>query len=254
MTASLSASPTHVVIGATDPERMRAFFAAFGFVADLEREGSMVRGAGHRTELQIDEARAGRRLADYDRGPRGLDIYTRDISATVAAARSFGAEVGPVADVAIGSMQMRQVTVWGPDDLPLVAIENSSRRSSLLDTDPHALHSEIHSLVWAVDDRDCDSAWFADQGAVPGMNLSFAEPAVATFMKLPDPVVAVDMVMLADDENSPIRFELLEFVDRPGAAFTGADQAGIQAIGYTDPQGTERRTVSPGGVVVDLRN
>ncbi len=245
-------SATHVCIGATDPDRTAAFFAAFGFVADDDR--SMVRGLGQRTEIEITEASGGRRLVDYDLGPRGLDVYTRDIEATIAVAQRTGADIGPVGVVEIGPMRMRQVTIWGPDGVPLVAIESEKRRSSLLDEHVDELHSELHSLVWAVDDRDCEVEWFCAGGATAGAKLAFGDPAVATFMCLPDESVELNMCMLAGIDNHPIRFELLTFAGMPGNPFEATAQAGIQAIGFTvDGLDAPARIVSPGGVVVDLR-
>jgi len=240
-------------VGATDPDTTATFFGAFGFGAKAGEQHTLERGLGHSTELVIAQAPAGRTLTAYDQGPRGLDLYTSNMEASLLVAEGTGANVGPMATVEIGPMIMKQVTVWGPDGIPLVLIENTSRRSSLLDTHPDELHSEIHSLVWAVADRDAETAWWASHGTTQGMALSFDDPAVATFMRLPDPKVAVNMIMLADAENNPIRFELLEFADHQGAAFPADNTAGIQAVGYTVQGAEPDRFVSPGGVVVDIR-
>jgi catechol 2,3-dioxygenase-like lactoylglutathione lyase family enzyme len=245
-------SASHVVIGATDPAATRAFFAAFGFVDDTQHPGSMVRGLGHRTELAITEAESGRQLSDYDLGPRGLDLYTTDIDRSLVIAGDAGADVGSIGVVEIGPMVMRQATVWGPDGIPLVFIENSSRRASLLDDAPEELHSEVHSLVWAVADRDAESQWWEERGMTKGMDLSFDHPAVAEFMRLPDPIVELQMVMLANEANDPIRFEVLEFAGHEGGTFEPG-MAGIQAVGFTVPGESAHRLVTPGGVHVDIR-
>lgn len=251
MTGLQLGSASHIVIGATDRGATLRFFGAFGFVAD--GDSSMVRGSGHRTELAIRDASAGRRLTGYDRGPRGLDLYTSDMDASLGVAAATGADVGPVGVVEIGPMVMRQVTVWGPDGIPLVLIENSSRRASLLDDHPDELHSEIHSLVWAVADRDTEAGWWTDRGATKGMDLALADPAVASFMGLPDDDAELAMTMFADEANHPIRFELLEFTGRNGAPFAADDTAGIQAVGFTVPGADPERLTTPGGVVVDIR-
>ena len=245
-------SASHIVIGATDPGATRDFFRAFGFVVDDVRHGSLVRGLGQRTELEIVEASPGVRLADYDLGPRGLDLYTSDMDRSLEVAASTSADVGPVGVVEIGPMVMKQVTVWGPDGLPVVLIENSSRRGSLLDDSPDELHSEVHSIVWAVADRDAEAEWWDSMGATRGMDLAFSNPAVASFMRLPDEEVELSMVMFANEANDPIRFELLDFTGRDGAPFI-ADQAGIQAVGFTAPDAEPGRITTPGGVVLDIR-
>jgi len=245
-------SASHVIIGATDPAVTRAFFAAFGFIDDHDNAGSIVRGLGHRTELVITEADAGRRLTDYDLGPRGLDLYTTDVDRSLAIASDAGADLGSVGVVEIGPMVMRQATVWGPDGIPLVLIENSSRRASLLDDHPDELHSEVHSLVWAVADRDAESSWWEERGTTKGMDIAFDHPAVAEFMRLPDPIVELQMVMLANEANDPIRFEILQFSGHGGAALEPG-KAGIQAVGFTVPGQSPRQLMTPGGIYVDLR-
>jgi len=245
-------SASHIVIGATAPAATRAFFQAFGFVDDDVRQDSLIRGLGHRTELVIVEADASERLVDYDLGPRGLDLYTSDMDRSLEVAASAGADVGPVGVVEIGPMVMKQVTVWGPDAIPLVLIENSSRRASLLDDRPDELHSEVHSLVWAVASRDAEAEWFESQGCIRGMDLSFSNPAVSSFMRLPDELVELSMVMLANEANDPIRFELLEFVGHEGRPFTPS-LAGIQAVGFTVPGTKPGRATTTGGVVLDIR-
>ena len=72
-------------------------------------------------------------------------------------------------------------------------------------------------------------------------------------MCLRDPVVEVQMVMLANSANEPVRFELLEFTGRPGAAFEPG-RAGIQAIGYTVAGSAAGQLITPGGVVIDIRS
>jgi hypothetical protein len=222
-------------------------------VPTSNRANTLHRELGHATELVLSEAPAGDRLSGYDLGPRGLDLYTSDMDASLRVAQSTGADVGPVATVEIGPMVMKQVTVWGPDHIPLVLIQNSSRRASLLDDHPSELHSEVHSLVWAVADRDAEAQWWQANGVTMGMELSFDDPAVATFMRLPDPQVEVHMVMMANAANDPIRFELLQFADRTGTAFAADQAAGIQAVGYTVANGQAQRLTTPGGVVVDVR-
>jgi len=254
--SAILGSASHVVIGTTDRAAMVSFFEAFDFsvqAADAV-SATMGRGLGHPTELVLRDAAPGSRLTGYDLGPRGLDIYTTSMETSVERAVAEGGEPGPTATIDIGPFSMRQVTIWGPDDIPVVLIESPSRRTSLLDDNTDELHSQIHSVVWAVADRDAEAAWWERHGAARGVDLAFGSPDVATFMCLPDDTIDLEMVMLANDANDPIRFELLKFVGHDGAEFAGGDLAGIQAVGFTVAGASTHRMMSPGGVVIDVRS
>ncbi|MDG2261672.1 MAG: VOC family protein [Actinomycetota bacterium] len=248
-------SASHVVIGTTNIDATVRFFGAFDFGVEAADADSvtMGRGSGHPTELVLSEAKEGSRLTGYDLGPRGLDIYTTAMEESVERAVVAGGDPGPIATIDIGPFSMRQVTIWGPDHVPVVLIESPSRRASLLDDNADELHSQIHSLVWAVADRAAEAPWWEDRGATRGMDLAFGSSEVAAFMCLPDTTIELEMVMFANAANDPIRFELLRFVGHDGADFAGADLAGIQAVGFTVRDASPHRMVSPGGVVIDVR-
>ncbi len=67
-----------------------------------------------------------------------------------------------------------------------------------------------------------------------------------------DEVVDVAMVMFGNEANDPIRFELLEFTGRDGAAFNPG-LAGIQAVGFTVAEVDPQRITTTGGVITDIR-
>ena len=91
------------------------------------------------------------------RGPRALDIYTTDMDGVLAELSAAGWLVSGPGTISVGPVTMRQALVVGPDGLPVVLVESTHRRSSLLDEFPDRRCSDPHSVVWCVDDLDADS-------------------------------------------------------------------------------------------------
>jgi hypothetical protein len=174
-------------------------------------------GAADGTVRVVGPAAAGAPDEPYARGAHALDFYTADLEASLARCREAGWRTGPVGHVVLGPLVMDQATVHGPGGLLVVLIASERRRPSLLDTDSSARHSQCHSLVWAVDSvADALPFWQALPGLTVPFDAPVAHPEVARFMELPDPEDALRMAMVCDVDVSPMRFELLEFVGRPG--------------------------------------
>ena len=141
-------------IGASDPEATAGFLRLFGYSSNDGRR--FARSSGARLDVTRVDA-VGEVRRGFDRGPRGLDVYVHDIDRALALAASGGWSGGPIATIALGPVRMRQSLVAGPDGLPVVLVESSHRRPSLLDSEDHWC-SEIYSVVWCVTDRDRESA------------------------------------------------------------------------------------------------
>ena len=237
-----------VVIGATDRDATVRFFGVLGFTERVDA-GDETRLLAPRAStagiVVVPAAGSSIRRTAYDLGPGAIDVYTSDIEAGAARLADAGYEVGPIADLSLGPVDLTQVRVFGPDDVPVVLVASSHRRSSLLDHDANRLFSEGHSLVWVVADRDAEAGWWVDQGASKGMDLDFEVAGVSELLALPDPLVSVRMTMLSDPDVRPFRLELLEFVGLRGAA-SSVTEVGI--IGLRCGTGAGALRVSPGGV------
>jgi hypothetical protein len=225
-----------VVIGASDVEASAAFFETFCFERTSATTLRVPGGAPVDIVLAATDA-PGRAPRGYELGPRALDLYTTDIERGLAVAADAGYMTSPIGTISMGPVTMRQALVTGPDGVPVVLVESTHRRSSILDREPDRLFSEPHSVVWAVDDVDTEAAWWVEQGATKGMDLRFSEPAVSEYLGLPDSPVEIRMTMISDVAVSPLRLELLEFVGRhpAGAAPTGpyvanAGRAGSRSL------------------------
>lgn len=229
-------SPSGAVVGATNVAAMVRVFEVFGFAPveesalgardvkalyGVERELASVllrmKDADGGTIRVVGPVAGAPTAGEHDTGAYAFDLYTRDVDASLGLVRAAGYDYGPVGHVELGPLIMEQVTVHGPDGLRLVLIETERRRPSLLDTDSSALHSEGHSLIWAVASVD-DAIGF--WRGLPGLTIPFdipvVHPEVNRFMELSGPDVPLRMAMVCDEGVAPMRMELLEFVGKPG--------------------------------------
>jgi hypothetical protein len=236
-------SPVGACVAATDPDVTRGFLRDLGALLDEPRGF-----------VDVVPAEGGWSRAPLEGGTAALDFYVRSVGAR------------PHVTVALGPLVMHQARVTGPDGLPVVLIEASSRRPSLLDHDAAAEASEAHSLVWVVPSVEASAAFFTAAGLVQAFDVPIDSPAVCELMDLPDGTV-VRMAMLGGEGLPPMRFELFE---APGArAWDGEVVAGM-AWPVFQPTGLEaalalpwlrreqvseraHRCVAPGGVLVELR-
>ncbi len=243
-------SAVGVVVGATDVAATLEFLARFDFghltMVDAEVHARV--SGGHGVPIIVVAATgAGEAPRDYEQRARAIDIYTGDLDAALDALD--GELRSPIGVIELGPVKMRQALVTGPDGLPIVLVESTHRRASILDTEPHRLFSDPHSVVWCVADRDAEATWWVERhDMTKGMDLAFEEPAVSEYLGLPDSPVRIEMTMLSDANVSSLRLELLAFPDHPSEpAPVGADAAGIRALRFGTADAPT--ACSPGGIV-----
>jgi hypothetical protein len=246
-------SPGHAVVGATDVAANVAFLAAFGFdVVDetslsADASGALygLDAATHQVLMQADGRRSGAiRLvatthpapsrAPFDRGPLVLDLYTTAIEASRDVAAGAGADIGHLGTIELGPLVMRQVMVTGPDDLRVVLVEANHRRPSLLDDHPERPHSELHSVLWAVDTIDEAAPFWTDEGGLIQAHVfPVGLPVVSRIMGLPREDHELRMNLLVDDDQRAARVELFEFSSDPGGHRpTWPLRGGLHALGF----------------------
>lgn len=285
-------SPDQTVVGATDVAATIDFLEALGFEAGAALR---VEAPAAATLYGLDGATVERHLAvpgtgrggirvvgcdlpggppePFALGPTAIDLYTRDLDRSLALAAAAGARCGPVGRYGTGGATMAEARAVGPDGLPIVFIALAERRPSVLDVDAGRLHSEVHSVVWAVPDIPVAAAPWRAAGLETVADLALCDPAIDAFLELGAPGTTLRLVLLADAAVRPSRLELLAY-DRPGptrpswplrgglhaVAWTVADPAGTAAqlglVGIATAEvdcGTACTGVSPGGVRVELR-
>lgn len=229
---------TEVVIGAATTAAVEQFLGLFG-LEPVDRPhldqpaaaqlglgpptGAAVRLAtpqapsGTATVLVVPTGVDGAPPMGWAHGPRALDIYTTDLDASVAEVRDAGHEVSPEAVLAGGPMRMRQALVTGPEGLPVVLVESTHRRSSICDGADAPRHSELHSVVWCVEDHESELQRWSAAGWTAGATISFSEPSVSAELGLPESPTPITMTMLSDAEVTPTRLELMTFDDHRGS-------------------------------------
>lgn len=229
------ASPSHIALGASAIEPMARFFQAFGFVRGEERPISAfaarelygIPAAARETCLVMPGASAGfLRIIEtphpplhhgpFELGSHAIDLYARDIEHVSMVALRAGAKVGPIAPYRVGGMEVKECKCVGPDGVALVLIQVDKRRPSILDSNPAAFASEVHSGVFVVDSADDAIPFWKQAGLRSLLDATFAEAAVAAFMGLPRPDTRLRLVLFADEGQFPIRLELIEFPDPDG--------------------------------------
>lgn len=287
----------HVVIGAADLDATVAFFDALGLTLHDRRkvdadEAAALHGLDAVTEEVMCRApgadRAGVRVVatplaaadrdDFFRGGHAIDLYTTDMARSVEVALAAGATVGPVVDYTFGPVHLTQAMAVGPDGIDVVFVGIDHRLPSLLDTEPDRLHSDVHSVVVAIDDHDAEVAFWSEfAGLEVRSRFPIDIPAVSDFMMLPRHA-PVTLTVMTGPAAAPPRFELMSYDDAPGRlvpgrpltagsvvpvfeATAGSDDtvARLVAGGATigDPvevaTGSARWLRSPGGVDAELR-
>ena len=258
----------HAVLGASDLDATAAFLGALGFAAGPIRDlpvdvGTALYGLD-RPSRELTMTAAGRAVGavrvvhteiaapapdPYRRGGHALDLYTTDIERSGEVSRAAGAAVGPLADYDFGPVHLRQSQATGPDGIPVVFVEIAHRLPSALDEQPDLLHSELHSVVWAVDDIEAATGFWTD---VVGLELRsrfpITEPAVPAFMGLPRPTPLVMAVLTGPGAAAP-RMELLAYEGEPGRYVPVAPLvpgATIPVVTTTDFDATVDRLVAAG--------
>jgi hypothetical protein len=228
-------SPRDIVVGASDLERTSSFLRLFGFEvrgsASLPAEAARalygLEGPADEQLLAVPGTELGRvRLvatphparsyAPFDARPFALDLYSSDIEASVDLAASNDCHTSPITDHTFGPVVIREVEITGPDSLIVTLLEpNMGRRSSILDSDPSRLHSEVHAFVWSDTGLDDILPYWGERGYQTLIDAVLDTQGLGALVGVPDEDVKMRLVVFADDEARPIRVEFVEFIGKP---------------------------------------
>ncbi len=234
----VTARAREAVVGATDVAATTAFFSVLGFRetarAPLPPEAAAalygLDGDAEQVTLSAPRAEVGgvrvvatphpaAKPGPFDRRPYGLDIYTGNAAAAVAAVVGAGFSASAIAAYDLGAQRPQEVRLVGPDDLGCFAIQTATRRASLLDREPTRLLSELMNVVYLVDDADAAAAvWVGALGLAPLLAVDFRAGALAGAMRLPRDDVALRLVMVGTADGEPMRLGLLGCPQDPGPA------------------------------------
>lgn len=246
-------SPSHAVVGSADLERMTEFFRLFGF--EQVNEGTLpaesakalydLDGPTREVVLGIPGAKRGwlrlvetphrfRETGPFDSRPIAIDLYSMDIVKSLEIAAAAGVKYGELVEYEVGPYHVKEAELVGPEHVVLVFIEANIRRPSILETDPDRLHSEVHSLVWAVTSAgEALPAWTEEAGLQKLIDTEFGGPTISRLMELPKAEVPVRFVLMCDADQTPARFEFIEFLKEDGAEVDSLPLAGgLHAAGF----------------------
>ncbi|MFI0371922.1 VOC family protein [Actinomadura sp. 1N219] len=159
-------------------------------------------------------------------GGYAVDVYTRDIEASVADLVAAGGVPSPIARWELGGRRFAECGVVGPGGFRVVLVEGDSRRASLLDGDETRRHSELQAAVHLT--RGCDHAFWTRLGLEPLYSQRLVNPAVAALIGIDAPDAEIVLDLFWDGRGA--RVELISFpgLDLPegDASFTSGMHAG----------------------------
>jgi hypothetical protein len=229
-------SPRDVVVGASATERTVEFLSLFGF--ERSAEGRLpadaaqalygldgptdevlmaVAGADRGRIRVVATPHPARSFAPFDPRPFAIDLYSFDIEKSVALAADAGYHTSPVADHRFGPVVIREVEITGPDSLVVTLLEMAAgRRSSILDSDPGRLHSEVHAFVWSASGLDGLLPYWEERGLVTTLDAVLDTPGLGALVGVPEEEVSMRLVVLADPEGRAVRTEFVDFLGRTG--------------------------------------
>lgn len=249
-------SPHHAVLGCHDLDGAIAFLAVLGFtprhrgVLPADAAAALYGSAGPVEEVHLLPSGAttgGLVLVAAPAGDTaiasggyGVDVYSRDIEASVADLVAAGGTPSPIARWELSGRPFAECGVIGPGGIRVVLVEGSSRRASLLDGDEARRYSELQVAVHLTD--GCDADFWAATGLVRLYSQRLVNPRVAALIGLdaldvPD-VLNTEIVLDLFWDGRGARVELISFPDldlpagRPG--FASGMRAGVFAVADVD--------------------
>ena len=216
-------SPSHAVVGAVDPDRIAGFVQLFGFEcaaegtlpAEAARELYGLDGATRELVLSVPGAERGwlrivrtpnapRQAGPFDHRPLAIDLYSRDIQRSLEIARTYDIQCHELVEYTVGPYEVKAFEAIGPERFKLNFIQANILTPCVLKADPDRLHSELHSLVWAVASAaETLPPWKESAGLEALVDTHFGGPIISKLMGLPKPEMASISSMVPSATISP---------------------------------------------------
>jgi catechol 2,3-dioxygenase-like lactoylglutathione lyase family enzyme len=250
---AMLSNPSHAVVGCRDLAATARFLSAFGFeatargtlAADVTRALYGLDDSAEEWRLAVPGAatgwlrlvaagRAGRPASVFDARAFAIDLFTRDVAASVRLAEEAGFAHSKVVEHRLGPAVVREARIQGPDRVILTLLQVSSRQPSLLDAQPDRLHSEVQGFVYSVYDADrCAAFWQETCGLRRATDLRLGGTALSVTLGLAEREIPARSVVFTDAADQPVRVQLLEFLDEGGRLVDDWPLAsGLFAVGF----------------------
>ncbi len=243
-------SPRYAVLGCHDLPAAAGFLSALGFrerrrgVLGADAAAALYGLAGPAEEvlylpegaesgglLLVAAPEGGTGIAS---GGYGVDVYTRDIEASVAELTAAGGVPSPIARWELGGRPFAECGLVGPGGIRVVLVEGSSRRASLLDGDEARRHSELQAAVHL--SHRCDTAFWTGLGLESLYSHRMVNPAVAALIGIDRPDAEIVLDLFWDGRGA--RLELISFpgleLPEGGGAFASGMRAGVFPVADLD--------------------
>ena len=216
------------VLGLTERHRgtleAGAAEALYGLAGPAEEVLYLPEGADAGGLLLVTAPEGGTAIAS---GGYGVDFYTRDVEASVAALVAAGGTASPLARWELDGRPFAECGVIGPGGIRVVLVESRSRRASLLDGDETRRHSELQAAVHLA--YGGDAGFWSEVGLEPLYSQRLVNPAVAALIGIGDPDAEIVLDLFWDGRGA--RVELISFpaLDLPAgdATFASGMRGGV---------------------------
>lgn len=243
-------SPRYAVLGCHDLPAAAGFLSVLGFrerrrgVLDRDAAAALYGLSGPAEEVLYLPEGAGAGGLVLVAAPEGgtgiasggyaVDVYSRDIEASVAELTAAGGAPSPVARWELGGRPFAECGLVGPGGIRVVLVEGSSRRASLLDADGERRHSELQAAVHLA--HGCDAGFWTGLGLRTLYSQRLVNPAVAALIGIDRPDAEIVLDLFWDGHGA--RLELISFpgLELPAGdeAFTSGMRAGVFPVADLD--------------------
>lgn len=171
----------------------------------------------------------------WDRGPRLLGMYSRQLEETARLLRENGGESGPLASYAYGERTMTEIAGYGRDGVYWTvpwARPGVHRPSAAYDADSERVHSELHTAVLLVTEEEHADvvAFFQAGGLGVVFNGSLLGEEIEKLCGLPSGG-GLHIAFMSGAGHLPARLEIMSVLNVPGED-RSTDPIGLRRLRY----------------------
>lgn len=171
----------------------------------------------------------------WDRGPRLLGMYSRELEETARLLRENGGESGPPASYEYGDRTMTEIAGYGRDGVYWTvpwARTGLHRPSAAYAADADRVHSEVHTAVLVVTEEEHADvvAFFRAGGLGVVFDGSLLGEEIEKLCGLPAGG-GLHLAFLSGSEHLPARLEIMSVLNVPGED-RSSDPIGLRRLRY----------------------
>lgn len=182
----------------------------------------------------------------WDRGPRLLGMYSRELEETARLLRENGGKSGPLASYGYGDRTMTEIAGYGRDGVYWTvpwARPGLHRPSAAYEADVERVHSELHTAVLLVTEEEHADvvAFFQAGGLGVVFNGSLVGEEIEKLCDLPAGG-GLHIAFMSGPEHLPARLEIMSVLNVPGDD-RSSDPIGLRRLRYVCDDVEQTRAV-----------